>query len=255
MYIELFQQLGLSKNEAQIYEALLKCGEANISKIAKKTGINRRNVYDVLNRMMDKGLVYLALQKKENLYSPAEPNRLREMLNEKENILLESMPNLEALFHSQQKENEVYIYKGPEGWKNYMRDMIRIGKPAYFINAKGAWLDKRVSHFFPQFYKQAQKKQIRFYHLFDPKVKNECPHILDLIADNYRFLPEGYSAPGAIDIFGDHVNILSNIKIGGFEEDFSFTVIVNPHIAESFRTWFRMMWDMCDPISHESNLK
>jgi hypothetical protein len=48
-----------------------------------------------------------------------------------------------------------------------------------------------------------------------------------------------------VDVFGDHVNILSNGKIGGFDEDFSFTVIVNPQIAEAFRTWFKFMWEAC----------
>lgn len=248
MFVELFQNLGLSKNEAEIYETLLQLGEASVTKIATKTNINRRNVYDVLNRMMDKGLVFPILQKGENIYKAAEPAKLMEIIKEKEQMLENFFEDLENLYHSNPKENEVYIYKGPEGWKNYMRDMIRIGEPAYFIGAKGGWLDERVKNFFPQFYKETQKKKIPFYHLFDYEVKEGFPEILKYIKENYKFLPKGYSAPGAIDIFGDHVNILSNIHLGGFDEDFSFTVIVNPQIAESFRTWFKFMWDHCPKI-------
>lgn len=249
MYIELFQNLGLSKNEAEIYEALLHFGEASVTTIATKTNINRRNVYDVLDRLMDKGLAFPILQKGETQYKPAEPGKLMEAVKEKELMLKKSMKGLEEMYQSQPKENEVYIYKGPEGWKNYMRDMLRIGEPAYFIGAKGAWLDERVKHFFPQFIAQAQKQQLSFYHLFDYEVQEQLPQILPHIGAQYKFLPKGYSTPAAIDIFGDHVNILSNIVIGGFTEEFSFTVIVNQQIADAFRIWFQYMWDFCPSSS------
>ncbi|MBI5369854.1 TrmB family transcriptional regulator [Candidatus Uhrbacteria bacterium] len=243
MFVELFQNLGLSKNEAEIYEALLELGEASVSTISAKTNVNRRNVYDVLDRLMDKGLVFPLLQKGDNRYKPSEPAKLMEMVKEKETMLDDNLPELEKLYRSQPKEDEVYIYHGPEGWKNYMRDMIRLGEPAYFIAAKGAWLDARVKNFFPQFYKEAKRKKIPFQHLFDHEVKTDFPQILKYVGTNYKFLPKGYSAPGAIDIFGNQVNILSNIRLGGFDEEFRFTVIVNEQIAESFRIWFRLMWD------------
>ena len=144
----------------------------------------------------------------------------------------------------------MYVYKGLEGWKNYMRDMVRVGQPTYFIGAKGAWLDERVKYFYPQFYKETQRKKIRFYHLFDWEVRDKFPKILKYVKKDYKFLPKGYSAPGgAVDIFGDHVNIISNMRLGGFEEeDFSFTVIVNQQIADSFRVWFHYMWDFCPKI-------
>lgn len=214
-----------------------------VSTISSKTNVNRRNVYDVLDRLIDKGLVFPVLQKGENQYKPSEPTKLMEVVKEKETMLADNLDELQKLYRSTPKENEVSIYKGPEGWKNYMRDMLRIGKPAYFIAAKGAWLDVRIKHFFPQFYKEARRKKIAFKHLFDFEVKNQFPQILKYVGTSYRFLPKGYSAPGAVDIFGNQVNILSNIHLGGFDEEFSFTVIVNEQIAESFRIWFKLMWD------------
>ncbi|MCB9798828.1 TrmB family transcriptional regulator [Candidatus Nomurabacteria bacterium] len=245
MYTEILQNIGLSKNESEIYEMLLKYGESSVAQISTKTGINRRNVYDVLDRMMDKGLVFPLLQKGENRYKAVDPSKLRELIREKENMLAKVFPDLEQLYYGNPQDNEVYIYKGPEGWKNYMRDMVRIGEPGYFIGAKGAWLDERVRHFFPEFIKEAERKQMKFYHLFDYEVKEQEHDILKYVGERYKFLPKGYTAPGAIDIFGDHVNILSNIHIGGFEEDFSFTVIVNKQIADAFRIWFQFMWDFC----------
>ncbi len=247
MYVELFQNLGLSKNEAEIYEALLELGEASVSTLSSKTNINRRNIYDVLNRLREKGLAFIILEKGDNTYKPADPGKLMEILEEKESTLKKSMSSLEQLYHSMPKENEVLIYKGPEGWKNYMRDILRIGETPYFISAKGGWLDERVKNFFPHFYKETQKMNMKFYHLFDWRVQQECPQILEYVTKNYKFMPKEYSTPSAIDIFGDHVNILADVQLGGQVEDFSFTVIVNQQIADSFRVWFKYMWDLCPP--------
>src|SRR3989339_882329 len=83
MFIELFQNLGLSKNEAELYEALLELGEASVSKLNQKTNINRRNIYDVLNRMSEKGLVYTAIKSGENRFRPVDPRKLKELIEEK----------------------------------------------------------------------------------------------------------------------------------------------------------------------------
>lgn len=244
MYQEVFEQLGLSKNESRIYETLLIEGESSVGYVATKSKVHRRNVYDSVNRLIEKGLVFEILQRKENVYKAVDPKKLGELIQEKQQMLEKVMPGLEKLYKSTPRKDEVYIYRGPEGWKNYMRDMLRVGEPAYFIGAKGGWLDTRVKDFFPQFIKEAQKKKLKFYHLFDAEVKEQCPHILRYVGKQYKFLPKGYSAPAAVDIFGDHVNIISNIHVGGLGEEISFTVIVNKQIADAFRIWFKMMWDL-----------
>lgn len=245
MYTEIFQQLGLAQNEARIYEILLQEGESSIGQIATKSKVHRRNVYDSISRLIEKGLVFEILEKKENRYQGVDPKKLMELIQEKEHMLAKIMPALEKLYVGTPQKESVYIYRGPEGWKNYMRDMLRLGQDAYFIGAKGGWLDSRVKNFFPQFIKEAERKKLKFHHLFDWEVQIECPHILRYVGKSYKFLPKGYSAPAAIDIFGDHVNIISGIRLGGMAEEFSVTVIVNQKIADTFRIWFKFMWDMC----------
>lgn len=245
MYQEVLEQLGIPKNEAKIYETLLKEGESSVGNISTKSKIHRRNVYDSLNRLIEKGLVFEIFQRKENRYQAVDPNKLLEIVQEKERVLTKIMPNLQGLYKSTPYKEEIYVYRGPEGWKNYMRDLLRIADEAYFIAAKGGWLDSRVKHFFPQFIKEAEKKGIKFYHLFDHEIKKQCPEIIPHVGKNYRFLPKEYSTGAAIDIFGDHVNIISGIKLGGLKEEFSVTVIVNRQIAEAFKVWFKFMWDFC----------
>jgi len=243
MYIEIFEQLGLAKNEAKIYETLLREGELSVGNIANKSGVHRRNVYDSLNRLVEKGLAFQILQKHEQHYQAVDPNKLFETLQEKQRTLSEIMPELERLYRATPHEEDVYVYRGIEGWKNCMRDMLRIGQDVYTIGGKGAWKDERLEGFFEQFLKEAKRKNVKFYTLFDNEVQARKHEIIGLLGKDYRFLDPRYSTSSAVDIFGNYVAISSYITSGKIPDDTSFTVIVNKTIADAFRTWFGLLWN------------
>ena len=85
------------------------------------------------------------------------------------------------------------------------------------------------------------------HHLFDFEVKENNHPILKHVGKDYKFLPKKYATTSGIDIFGDRVNIMHNQFLGkvGTNANITFTVIVNHNLAESFRTWFKFMWDFC----------
>ncbi|MEK7574755.1 MAG: helix-turn-helix domain-containing protein [Patescibacteria group bacterium] len=246
-YTELFQSLGLAKNEAKIYETLLEMGEQGVGIISKKSGVHRRNVYDSLQRLMEKGLAIEIVESFENKYQAVEPTKLSEVLAEKFEALDTAMPELQKLHFSRPEEYQVRTYKGKEGWKQYMRDIIKTGEPFYSIAAQGAWLDDRVKSFVPGFLEQMKRRKIEMHHLFDYDVKESKHPIIGSVGKHYKFLPKKYATTSGVDIFGDHVNILHHLYIGkiGTDEEITFTVIVNKNLADSFRTWFHYMWDMC----------
>ena len=54
---EMLKETGLTDSEARIYLALLELGPSLAGKISRKTGIHRRNVYDITERLIKKGLI------------------------------------------------------------------------------------------------------------------------------------------------------------------------------------------------------
>lgn len=244
MYTESLIELGLAKNEARIYEALLENGEMTVGEIATYSQVHRRNVYDTLNRLVEKGLVFEILQHKENWYQAVEPKKLSEMIEEKKQTLNKIMPGLEKLYLDTPRSDEVYIYKGIEGWKNYMRDILRVGQDDYILGGVSSWTNPSLKPFLAQFEKEAERLGIKFHLIYQDIVRKEKREILDHLGSNYRFLPEKYSTPACFEVFGDHIVLLKNIGIGEFDDNFSLSVIVNQQIADSFRTWFQFMWDM-----------
>lgn len=259
MIINVLQELGLAKNEARIYETLLREGECGVSTISTKSEINRRNVYDSINRLVEKGLIYEIRSANENSYRAVDPQKLNEILSEKQKKLDDVLAEMDTLYKGKPYKEEVFIYRGIEGWKNYLRDIVRIGEDIYTIGGTGAWIDPKLASFMDRFLEDIKKKDINLNILFNHDV-HETKWIKTFPKDNpafkFKFLPKEFSDTNvAVDVFGDHVVILPKVHIGGFDERSSFTVIVNKDIADSFRVWFNFMWSKTEEIKRNTDDK
>lgn len=250
MYESTLQELGLSPNEARIYEALLELGESSISGISTHTNIHRRNVYDAINRLVEKGFIIPVMDSKERRYLPVEPNKFLEIVEEKRSNLQQILPKMQELFEQKRAKEGIYIYKGLEGGKNVLRDLLNIGKTVYSIGAKEWWTNPPSDPFSETVIKEAIRKKIKYYTLFDSGVKKEA--IMNLkttqkpkIDIEYRFLPEKYSSTSAIDIYEDRVAIYTGGTLSRLEENVSIFLTISQNLADSYRQWFQFMWDRC----------
>ncbi len=245
----IYESLGLSPNEAKIYEALVEKGESSISEIAINAQIHRRNAYDAINRLVDKGLCFLIVSQKENRYNAVDPDKLSELIAEKQTELNKILPDLKRKFHSREAPQEAYIYRGLEGQKNIFRDMLRVGQDSYFIGAKGGWYDERIESARKAFFIEAHKKGMKFIQLFEHDVVKHLPNFPKHFEGKleYRFLPKEYATNSAIHIFGDYVVTYTGLAFGKVPDDIVFFVIRSKDLAESYRTWFRYMWQQSTP--------
>lgn len=244
MYIDQLKELGLAQNEAKIYETLLREGECGVGHIATKSEVHRRNVYDSLNRLMEKGLVFEITEDRENKYQAASPQRLSEILEERQDVLADIMPNLEMFYNDKPTVYKNYTYRGKEGLKNYLRDLLRVNEEFYCIGASGGWLDPRISDFLKYFDKQVKRQGIKMHHLFDYETQEKASNIFDHVGNDYKILPQKYTTGSSVDIFGDRVAMLTELNKGSLDEDIIITVIVSPTLADSFRTWYKLIWDL-----------
>jgi sugar-specific transcriptional regulator TrmB len=245
MYEEIFRETGLSLNESKVYEALLQTGETTVEKIALKSQVHRRNVYDSLNKLVEKGLASEVFIESQKNYKATNPRRLLELLKEREIKLENILPQLETKYNSIEEKHEAYFYKGTEGFKNYLNDILKTNETVYFIGAKAFWLDPRLQIHLQRFEKERKKQGIKFMHLFDYEIKKEKPEILDLVGKPYKFLPKKYSSETAIDIFGDYVVAFVGVSPGKLDATPIQFVIKNRRLADGYRKIFQFMWDFC----------
>lgn len=245
MYEELLREIGLSQNEAKVYETLLQTGEASVQEISLKSKVHRRNVYDSISKLIEKGLASEVFIKGEKNFKAINPRRLLDLIKEKEEHINNILPEMQAKYEAVEEKEEAYFYKGIEGFKNYLQDILKTKETVYFIGAKAFWLDPRLKHFLPRFERERQRLGIKFMHLFDEEVKEQKPEILKLVGKPYKFLPKQYSSPTAIDIFGPYVVTFVGVKPGElYGEPIQF-VIKSQTLADGYRKFFQFMWDNC----------
>lgn len=249
MYTEIFQNIGLSPNEAKIYESLLSLDEVGISEIALRSNVHRRNVYDTINRLIEKGLVFRIFKKDEHKFRAVNPEKLQEIVKLQERQLSVIMPELQRAYGTEPLTEAAYIYKGKEGYKNYLREMTNVAEDTYFLGAKGLWftpwLDK---YYLDDFQNAIKKKNKKYLTLYDYRVLEDLPKALQSVGGEYKILPKEYQAPGVTDVFGDYVVTFTSVGIGNFGEEGTIFVMLNHDLAETYRTWFKLIWSFIKPI-------
>lgn len=245
MYEGIFTEIGLSPNEAKMYETMLVEGEMTVGDVSLKSKIHRRNVYDAMNRLIEKGLVFQIMGRGENVYRPVDPSKLMELVDEKRMKLEGVMPRLETMFNARPEQEAAYIYKGVEGFMNYLRDILSVQEDVCFIGAKGAWFDPRLQIFLDRFLVDAKNRGVKYRHIFDYEVRNEASRVPKSVGKPYKFLPKKYSTPSMVDIFGDHVVSFTGAGLMEINDDITIFVIISKPMADSYRKWFQFMWDFC----------
>lgn len=245
MYEELLRDLGLSPNEARIYEVLIQIGETSVQEISIKSGVHRRNVYDSITKLIEKGLASEVFIKGEKNFKATNPRRLLEIVAEKQEKINKVLPELQAKYEFVEEKEEAYIYRGIEGVKSYLNDILKTKETVYFIGAKAFWFDERLKYFLPRFQRERKRLGIKFMHLFDNEIKTKKPEILKAVGKSYKFLPKEYSSQTAIDIFGPYVVTFVGVKPGELDREPIQFVMKSRKLADGYRKFFKFMWDNC----------
>jgi len=228
------EELGLSGTEAKVYLALLKLGSSTAGQIAKKIDSYRRNVYDFLEKLAEKGLVSEVVKQNKKYYEAVHPHKLLEIVQEKERNIKSIMPMLETDFSLAESEDRVFVYKGVEGVKTVLDLVIGEGKPEYIIGARGRIVTK-LPYYYPHWNKRRVKKGITINVIYANEMRDKKErHMAGLIKKKY--LPEDVIPPVAVLIFGDNVAQLI------FGDTIIVVLIKSKTAAEGFMNYFNLLW-------------
>jgi len=122
MLTKTLQKLGLNEKEAKIYLAALELGETGIQRIALKSDISRTTAYDVLESLKQRGLISTIKKNKKLYYFAESPNSLQNDLDEKQNLLKKTMPELLAMANLIDRKPKIKYYEGLEEIKEVYMD-------------------------------------------------------------------------------------------------------------------------------------
>jgi len=228
------EEIGLTRNQALVYTALLKLGSVTVKEVIKESGLHSSRVYESLERLQKLGLTGFVVKDYKKYFQAAHPRKLFEYLDEKKEIILQVLPELEQLEGMKKEEINASVYKGKEGLKTIHSEMLKENKDIYLIGAKGVIFDE-LPYFMPGFEKQRIKKKLKFIGLWDKKEVRD--RIIKKPFFQGKTFPMGFESNAVVNIFGGKVAIVL------WKERYPTGFLIeNKDVAEAFRKWFRFMY-------------
>ena len=247
MHLEVLEKIGLSPNEAKIYHSLLDLDESSVNTLSVRTKINRRNIYDAMERLIEKGLASEVFIKGQKLFKPIHPERLLNLLEEKQSFVKRALPDMIERFNQKEQKEQAFVYKGVSGYKNYLLDILKEKETYYSVGGKGMWFDPRLKFFMPNFNMERKKLNIHFKHIFDAEIEKKMTDPLNFEENEYRFLPKECCSNLSFEFFGDHLGVYTGRgEYGKLKEDPTIFVLKSKEITEGFKKLFDFMWKHCE---------
>ena len=131
------EQYGLSPKQAAIYLSALELGRAPVLRIAGKAAVKRPTAYVVLNELLQMGLVEVVPRGSIKLYQAIDPKALLARLEERAELLKESLPELRALLNTAVGKPKVRFYEGKQGiYQLYEQEILRQPEIFSLVNLK-----------------------------------------------------------------------------------------------------------------------
>ncbi len=234
--------IGFSEKETAVYLALLELGKRTVSPIARKSGINRTTVYDILESLVSKGLVSISGKEPLQEYvaeSPEKIIRLMETGIERKQQELEEakklVPELKSL-HNVSDRPRVRFYEGTEGLEQVYEDTLTSHEP---IRAYATYddMEKALPGYFPKYFYRRANKGIKIRAIF-PYTKAG----VELSKNDTEQLRETAIVPMEDFYFTPEINIYDNkVMIASWKEKLGIT-IESSEIAEAMKKIFELAW-------------
>lgn len=233
---EQLTQFGLNQKQAEIYLALLELGAASVIGLAKKTGIKRTTVYDILIELEKKGLLSQTKKGKKRLFLANDPESLGKILEEKKNKLEELMPALKSLINTAGTKPVIRYHEGLEGIKEVYRDTLKYqGELLAFVTEN---IIAKLGQKFADEYKEKRKKAQIFAKVIGP----DTDEIVEYKKSDNKDLKETRLVPKDKFPFSIEMNIYGNkTAFMSFGEQLGL-IIESSEIAKNMKFLFELAW-------------
>lgn len=244
----LLNEIGFTGGELKVYFALLESGTSTSGPIITKSKVARSKVYDIIERLKEKGLVSELIRDNTRYFQALSPNKILDYLDLKEGRLKEQkslfkkiLPELLDKQKSKQSEHQIRVYHDFEGIRTLYLEMMNelTNKDEYlgFSFSPEAFKHKQVLILLDRFHKlRSQKVAIAKILCTKNDVLN-AKKLKEKKSKNYEFRISNHPFPPSVSIFKDSVAtfIWSDIP--------RVFVIKSKDNAEKYRKFFYAIWN------------
>lgn len=250
---KMLTETGFSERQGDVYLALLQLGRGTVSEIARKANINRTTGYDILDNLIEKGLISISGKEPKQEYVAETPDRLRSLLKKesqkatlRERMADELIPELRSI-HNIYGKPKVMFYEGEGGLEKVYEDTLT-SHEAIRAYANVEDMHAALPNYFPNYYERRARKGISIRAIVPWNTAGseradsdteEARETVLIPADRYYFSPE-------INIYDDKVMIASWRERLGI-------IIQSKEIADAMKSVYELAWSEAKRIDVRNN--
>ena len=243
---KILEQFDLTNKKASAYLACLELGPSTVQAIARKARIKRTTTYDILEDLVEKGLVTYTIRGKKKYFLAEDPETLKSILKEKERMLDEILPQLKSIYNLPGIKPKIRYYKGVEEIKTIFRETLKCKSKETLGLLPPIDLYEFIG---VDYMKNYVKSRVKL------KIKNKTIRVKAWEAEEKYFLrhkeqlremryaPKGIVFHSTIIIFDDKVAVISSRK-----ESFGF-LIESVEFSQTMKVLFGVLWKQSKKVS------
>ncbi|MBI2639068.1 hypothetical protein HYW83_05770 [Candidatus Peregrinibacteria bacterium] len=243
--LKVVKHIGLTDKEARVYLACLELGSTGVAEIARRARINRVTAYDVLEKLMKKGMVNTFLKAGIRLYDATDPQMVAAEFKRRQHDFLKALPDLRRL-RGDTIHPRIRYFEGLDGVKAIYEDTLSSKTEIlnysnskeirdHWQNYDEEYVTKRVKHKIYLRGISPADEHGAWVHEHDKKYFRE---IRLVPADQFTFTNE-------INIYDDKVAIISYK-----DKPLIGMIIESLEIANTQRDIFKMAWEFASAFSY-----
>lgn len=232
-------ELGINEKEIAVYLAILELGQANILEIAKKSGIPRATIYNIIENLFRHELINHILKGKRTFYYAEYPKKISLNLEEKRQKIKKVIPELQLLYAKATHQPIIKTFEGIEGIKKMLNDiLITMPHNSFYdviLNAKDE-LPLLGQHYERFITKRIRRNIVIRVICEHSKLTQDWPQTAKEFLREVRFLSKGQHFSVSYHIYANKVALFS------LQGPITGVIIENKEIANMERLQFEYMW-------------
>ena len=227
---EVLKDLEFEEREIKIYLTLLKLGDSPALKISKEVGIDRTTTYDILERLIGRGIVSSYVKNKSKHFSALNPEKLLHYFKEKYSSLENILPELKKISNQTPEIVKCELFYGKEGLKSVGKDIVNNTEEYRVIGIR-----KEYEEILGYFNEQAILKLDQFK-AKELAIVEKNAKFMKLKNGEYKYLNKKLLSPITTLIYKNKVVFFI------WKEPYFAVRIENEQLAKAHIEYFNLLW-------------
>ena len=245
MYEEIMRKVGLTNSEIAVYMALVKLRSSTTGPIVKEAGISSGKIYEILDKLISKGLTSYIVKSGKKYFQITEPGRFKDYVESQEREL-EKVKNemdgmvkhFEEVLNKKEDFQSAEIFEGREGFKTFSDFVMRVLKKDtdYCILGVSKEVNELFGAYLLEWQKERAAKGVELRVIYDEDAISHGKKREKLKHTDVRYLPKEMKTPALIEIFEDYVATMIVVP-----KPVIF-LIRSREAAQSYLQYFNLVW-------------